>query len=119
MAYVKSLDSDKLGLRSDRCLFIGCPKVTKGYFFFLEDKQKVFITLRATFLEKEFLGEGTVASKVELSEIQQVEEPTHSTDTKGTGFDMIKPRAHIYTIKEIRYGTAFAGQILWFLGSGW
>ena len=68
-AYVKRLDSDKLGPRSDRCLFIGYPKKSKGYYFYLEDEQKVFVALRAIFLEKEFLGEGTVASKIELGEV--------------------------------------------------
>ena len=53
-------------------------------------------------MEKEFLGEGTVTSIVEFRKIQQVEEPTHSTDTKGTGFDMIKPRTYYNAIKEIR-----------------
>ena len=36
----------------------------------------MFVSLKATFLEKEFLSEGTVASKVELDEVQQVEGPT-------------------------------------------
>ena len=76
-AYVKHLLTDKLGARSDRCLFVGYPKETKGYYFYLPDEQKLFVGLRAIFLEKEFLGEGTVASKVELSEVQQIEEPTY------------------------------------------
>ena len=80
MAYVKHLDLDKLGPRSDRCLFIGYPKKTKRYFFYLEDEHKVFISLRDIFVEKEFLGEGTVASKIELGEVQPVEEPGHSKD---------------------------------------
>ena len=36
----------------------------------------MFISLKATFLEKKFLGEGTIAYKVELDEVQQVERPT-------------------------------------------
>ena len=48
----------------------------KGYFFYHADEQKVFVSLKATFLEKEFLSEGTIASKVELDEVQQVEWPT-------------------------------------------
>ena len=36
----------------------------------------MFVSLKVTFLEKEFLGEGIVASKVELDEVQQVEGPT-------------------------------------------
>ena len=81
-AYVKHLMTDKLGPRSDRCLFVGYPKETKGYYFYQTEEQKLFVSNRAIFLEKEFLGEGTVASKVELRKVQQVERPTHSTDTK-------------------------------------
>ena len=36
----------------------------------------MFVSLKAIFLEKEFLGEGTVASKVELEKVWQVEKPT-------------------------------------------
>ena len=38
----------------------------------------MFVALKAIFLDKEFLGKGTVASKVELNEVQQVENPTPS-----------------------------------------
>ena len=74
--YVKQLVTDKLGPRSDKCSFIGYPKEIKEYFFDHADEQKVFVSLKATFLEKEFLGEGTVGSKVELDEVQQVERST-------------------------------------------
>ena len=53
---------------------------TKGYYFYLADEQKVFVSLKAIFLEKEFLGEGTVASKVELEEVRQVEKSTQVTE---------------------------------------
>ena len=71
--YVKWLVTDKLGSRSDKCTFIGYHKETKGYFFYHADEQKVFVNIKVTFLEKEFLGEKTVVSKVELDEVQQVE----------------------------------------------
>ena len=72
------LETDKLGHRSDKCLFVGYPKESKGYFFYLPEEQKVFVRLRATFLEKEFLSEGTVTSKIELDEVLQAEEPEHT-----------------------------------------
>ena len=74
--YVKRLITDKLGPRSNKYYFIGYPKETKGYYFYLADEQKVFVSLKVIFLEKEFLGEGTVASKVELDEVRQVEKLT-------------------------------------------
>ena len=44
----------------------------------MEDEQKVFVSLSVVLLKKEFLEEGIVASKIELGEVQPVEEPTHS-----------------------------------------
>ena len=47
--YVKCLITDKLGPRSDKCNFIEYPKETKGYYFYLADEQKVFVSLRQSF----------------------------------------------------------------------
>ena len=73
---------DKLGPRSDKCYFIGYPKEIKGYYFYLANKQKVFVGLKAIYLEKEFFGEGTVASKVELEEVRQMKKPTQVAKSK-------------------------------------
>ena len=75
------MEIDKLGPRSDKCLFIGYPKKSKGYYFYLPEEQKLFVKLRAIFLEKEFLNEGTIASKIELNEVQQQEEHVHTQTT--------------------------------------
>ena len=48
----------------------------KRYYFYLSVKQKVFVSSKAHFLEKEFLSEGISASKIELDEVRQVEEST-------------------------------------------
>ena len=40
----------------------------------------MFIALRAIFLEKKFFGEGIVASKIELGQVQPMEEPVCSKD---------------------------------------
>ena len=45
--YVKCLKTDKLGPRPDKCLFVGYPEETKGYFFYLADEQKVFVSNRS------------------------------------------------------------------------
>ena len=71
--YVKYLKMDKLGARSDKYIFIWYPKKTKGYYFYLADKQKVFVSFKAVFLEKKFLEKEINTSKVELKEVQQVE----------------------------------------------
>ena len=68
--YIKYLITDKLRPRSDKYLFIGYPKETKRYYFYLTNEQKVFVSLKAVFLGKKFFGEGINASKVELKEVQ-------------------------------------------------
>ena len=67
--YVKHLKTDKLGPKSNKYLFIGYPKKIKRYYFPFADKQKVFVSNRDVFLEKEFLGEGTNISKIKLDEV--------------------------------------------------
>ena len=51
-AYVKHIESDKLGAKSDKCLFVGYPKETRGYYFYNSLEQKVFVSKHATFLER-------------------------------------------------------------------
>ena len=69
-AYVKRIESDKLRARSDKCLFVGYPKETRGYYFYNPMEQKVFVSRHATFLEKEFLQTESSESKIEFKEVQ-------------------------------------------------
>ena len=43
-AYVKHLKIDKRGSKFDKYLFIGYPKKTKGYYFYLAAEQKMFVS---------------------------------------------------------------------------
>ncbi|KAK8713250.1 hypothetical protein V6N13_148472 [Hibiscus sabdariffa] len=52
-AYVKHQMSTKLEPKSEKCIFVGYPKETKGYYFYNENK--VFVARTGVFLEKEFL----------------------------------------------------------------
>ena len=76
LSYVKRLQTDKLGPKSDKYNFIGYPKEMRGFYFYLSAKQKVFVSNKAYFLEKKFLSEGISVSKIEFDEIRQIEELT-------------------------------------------
>ena len=82
-AYVKHIESDKLGAKSEKCLFVGYPKETRGYYFYNHSKQKVFVSKQATFLEKEFLLKESSGSEIELNDVQdpqiEADEPIEST----------------------------------------
>ena len=69
-AYVKRTISDKLESRSDKCLFVGYLKETKGYQFYNTLEQRLFVSKHAVFLEREFLLRKDSGSKVELNEVQ-------------------------------------------------
>jgi hypothetical protein len=69
--YVKHLISDKLTPKSDKCLFMGYLRETKGYYFYNKDEGKVFVTRNGVFMQKEFLSKGDSGSKVQLDEIQE------------------------------------------------
>ena len=67
-AYVKRLESTKLEPKSDKCLFVGYPKETKGYYFYNPQENKTFVALHAVFLEKEFMDAVVSGRKVEVDE---------------------------------------------------
>ena len=51
-AYVKCQISDKLAPKSDKFLFVGYPKETKGYYFYNASENKVFVARNGVFLER-------------------------------------------------------------------
>src|SRR5664279_5100825 len=69
-AYVKRLQSDKLNPKSDKCVFVGYPRETLGYYFYNPEAGKVFVARNVVFLEKEFLSRKDGASRVRLEEIR-------------------------------------------------
>jgi hypothetical protein len=69
--YVKRLQSDKLTPKSDKCMFMGYPKETLGYYFYHRSEGKVFVAWNGVFLEKEFLKREKSKQKVYLEEVQE------------------------------------------------
>jgi hypothetical protein len=80
-AYVKRLTPTKLEPRSDKCIFVGYPRETKGYYFYNRQENKVFVARNAVFLEKEFLSKEVSGSTVRLEEVRETQENvSNSTD---------------------------------------
>ena len=68
-AYVKKLQPKKLEPKAEKCVFIGYPKETIGYTFYLRSEGKTFVAKNGSFLEKEFLSKEVSGRKVELDEV--------------------------------------------------
>jgi hypothetical protein len=69
-AFVKRLQSDKLAPKSDKCIFVGYPRETLGYYFYNRQEGKVFVARHGTFLEKEFLTRKAGGRTVQLEEVR-------------------------------------------------
>ncbi|KAI5436310.1 hypothetical protein KIW84_022689 [Lathyrus oleraceus] len=69
--YVKRQISTKLEPKSDKFLFVGYPKETRGYYFYNPSEGKVFIARTGVFLEKDFISKGISGRKVQLKEIPE------------------------------------------------
>ena len=55
-AYVKKFHLDKLKPKSEKCVFIGYPKVTVEYTFYHRSEGKIFAVKNGSIPEKEFLS---------------------------------------------------------------
>ena len=60
---VKKFHLDKLKPKSEKCVFIGYPKVTVGYTFYHRPEGKIFVAENGSFLE-EFLTKEVSGRKV-------------------------------------------------------
>ena len=70
-AYVKCQAYDKLSSKYDKCLFMGYPKETKGYYFYIPSEIKVFVARNGVFLERDFISKRVSGSKTSLEEVQE------------------------------------------------
>ncbi|KAG8498488.1 hypothetical protein CXB51_005003 [Gossypium anomalum] len=75
-AYVKRQTSTKREPKSERCIFVGYLKQTKGYYFFNPTENKVFIARTGVFLKREFVSRKGSGRKIELEEIRESQDTT-------------------------------------------
>ncbi|KAK2421692.1 secreted RxLR effector protein [Trifolium repens] len=113
--YVKRQLSTKLEPRSDKCLFVGYPKETKGYYFYNPTEGKVFVARTGVFLEKEFISKGISGRNVELEEIQEPpiightmeeheQQPQDVVDEQPAQVEQIQRRSNRIRHEPERYG---------------
>ena len=92
-AFVKRLQSDKLTPKSDKCIFVGYPKETFGYYFYNRQEGKVFVARSGVFLEKEFLNRETSGRTVQLEEVQDEPIGEDSTNDAHVAEQVEEPMA--------------------------
>ncbi|GKB04021.1 retrotransposon protein, putative, ty1-copia subclass [Tanacetum coccineum] len=91
--FVRREAQDKLEARSEKCLFVGYPKESFGYFFYKPKDNVVFVARRGVFLEREMISKEDSRSKIDLEEIQESvdEEPIVNTDSQQEVVTPVEP----------------------------
>nr|GEU55390.1 hypothetical protein [Tanacetum cinerariifolium] len=67
---VKRDTPDKLQQRSVKCIFIGYPKETMGYYFYFPSENKIVVVRYAEFFEKNLITQEVSGRDIDLEEIQ-------------------------------------------------
>nr|GFB54371.1 hypothetical protein [Tanacetum cinerariifolium] len=81
-ALVKKDTPDRLQQRSVKCIFIGYPKETIGYYFYFPSENKIVAARYAEFLEKNILSQEISRRAEELEEIQDEDTPPSKYTSK-------------------------------------
>ncbi|GJX23732.1 retrotransposon protein, putative, ty1-copia subclass [Tanacetum coccineum] len=69
-ALVKRDTPEKLQQRSVKCIFIGYPKETMGYYFYFPSENKIVVARYAKFFEKNLITQEVSGRVIDLEEIQ-------------------------------------------------
>ncbi|KAJ9538361.1 hypothetical protein OSB04_031094 [Centaurea solstitialis] len=69
--YVKRPTSEKLKPKSDKCIFVGYPKTTVGYYFYNPTENKVVVARNGEFLGDKFLSTENTINDVDLQEVEE------------------------------------------------
>ncbi|GJR22818.1 retrotransposon protein, putative, ty1-copia subclass [Tanacetum coccineum] len=69
-ALAKRHTPDQLQQRSVKCIFIGYPKETTGYYFYFLPENKIVVARYAEFFEKNLITQKLIGRAIDLEEIQ-------------------------------------------------
>nr|KAJ0208644.1 hypothetical protein LSAT_V11C400177410 [Lactuca sativa] len=83
-AYVRQEISNKLEPRFTKCIFVGYPRDCLGYYFYIPNENKIFISRKVEFFESKFLTDEASGRHVELEEDQ---EPQPDASLVGTSIE--------------------------------
>ncbi|GJU18956.1 retrotransposon protein, putative, ty1-copia subclass [Tanacetum coccineum] len=94
---------DNLEPRSIKCIFVGYPKETMGYYFYYPPKNKVLVAWNAEFLENSLITQEASGSLEDLEIIQ--EEDTHpsintSSHNEEDDLEIDEPQSDIIPIRR-------------------
>ncbi|GKE40541.1 retrotransposon protein, putative, ty1-copia subclass, partial [Tanacetum coccineum] len=102
-ALVKRDTPNKLKSRSIKCVFIGYPKETMGYYFYYPLKNKIFVARYAEFFETRIIKQEASRSIVDFDEIQSEEaQPSKNTSLHQheVELDTVDPQIDVILVRR-------------------
>nr|GEW02961.1 retrotransposon protein, putative, Ty1-copia subclass [Tanacetum cinerariifolium] len=101
-ALVKQDSPEKLQQRSVKCIFIGYPKETMGFYFYFPPKNKIVVARYAEFFEKNLITQEVSERAIDLEEIQDEDtspsEITSKISMEVEGFE--PPQEEVISIRR-------------------
>ncbi|GJX72987.1 putative RNA-directed DNA polymerase [Tanacetum coccineum] len=102
-ALVKRDTPNKLESRSIKCIFVGYPKETMGYYFYYPLENKIFVARYAEFFETNLIKQEASGSTVDFDEIQSEDaQPSENTSLHQHEVepDTIDPQTDVIPVRR-------------------
>ena len=101
-AFVKRDTPNKLEPRSIKCIFVGYPKETMGYYFYYPPEHKVFVARFGEVFKNRLISQETSWRIVELHEIQEDTHPSENTSQlpEMVKHESVEPESEVIPVRR-------------------
>ncbi|GKB74379.1 retrotransposon protein, putative, ty1-copia subclass [Tanacetum coccineum] len=100
-ALMKHDTPDKLQSRSVKCIFVGYPKETMGYYFYFPLENKIVVARYTEFFEKNLISQEASRRAVELEEIQDEDtSPFENSSEHLVEAESLKPQEGVAPVRR-------------------
>nr|GFA33149.1 retrotransposon protein, putative, Ty1-copia subclass [Tanacetum cinerariifolium] len=99
-AYVKRDSADKLQQRSVKCIFVGYPKETMGYYFYFPPENKVIVARYGDFLERDLISQKFSGRDYDLEDDHMDTLPSENTSEIPVEPESLGPPSKLIPVRR-------------------
>ncbi|GJU52630.1 putative RNA-directed DNA polymerase [Tanacetum coccineum] len=99
-AYVKRDSADKLQQRSVKCIFVGYPKETMGYYFYFPPENKVIVARYGDFLERDLISQEFSGRDYDLEDDHMDTLPSENTSEIPVEPESLGPPSELIPVRR-------------------
>ncbi|GJT19667.1 putative RNA-directed DNA polymerase [Tanacetum coccineum] len=100
-AYVKRDSADKLQQRSVKCIFVGYPKETMGYYFYFPPENKVIVARYGDFLERDLISQEFSGRDYDLEDDHMDTLPSENTSEIPVEPESLGPPPELIPVRDL------------------